>query len=893
MVILPFLSKEATLAHAGGKGANLSELVRAGFPVPPGFIVATSAYRTFVEANRLLPRILALAGSLSPEDLAAFEEASAEICGLFERGTLPEEITRDLRTAYHTLAPSREAVAVRSSATAEDLPGLAFAGQHDTYLNITGDEPLLEAVKRCWGSLWTVRALAYRARNHIPPGEVALAVIVQKMIASAVSGVAFTANPITGRRDEIVIDASYGLGEAVVSGLVDPDRYIVDPKGWRIIERKLGKKELAIVPGMAGGTTPVPGGAGVTQALPDPQIIALAQMARRVATRFGVPQDIEWAWAGQEPADEPLYLLQARPITSLYPLPDRAQEEGELRVYVNFNAIQGVSEPLTPLGMDALRLVFSGVRRLLRIHRAPDRFLPDAGGRLFLDFTDLVADPHLWKAGSALLAGTEPGAQQILCRLIEGGRVPPRRVLGIRRAAGLIASLLPILRRPLAALIRPEAVRPRFSAAAAQYLAGVRQHARSAVDLASLLPALEHDLPEAERISIDIMPSVLPVVSGALPLVERWLMGWLGEPPGAADPLLRGLPGNVTTEMNLALWAVARQIRADPHALETLRSGSVESLVEAYRQGRLPGNAQPALDEFLQAYGMRGMAEIDLGRPRWREDPASILQTLQGYLRLEDPALAPDVLFRQRVLQAERLAQAYTARARKLRFGRLRAALLAGLIRRMRTLGGLREAPLFYLAQVLDIYRAALLGSARQIVARGELAQAADIFFVPLESLKCYSRGEKVDLKSLAAANRAVYERERTRRHMPRVLLSTGEAFYEGIGAAPTGKHDLAGEAVSPGVAEGRVRVVLDPRAARLEPGEILVCPSTDPGWTPLFLTAGGLVMEIGGRLTHGSIVAREYGLPAVVGVHQATTRLRDGQQVRVDGNRGRVTVLE
>ena len=271
---------------------------------------------------------------------------------------------------------------------------------------------------------------------------------------------------------------------------------------------------------------------------------------------------------------------------------------------------------------------------------------------------------------------------------------------------------------------------------------------------------------------------------------------------------------------------------------------------------------------------------------------APIIQALCGYLELEDPSRAPDFLFRRSAEDAERLAAQYTARVRRTRFGRLRAHVLAGTIHRMRTLGGLREAPLFCLVRVNGIYRTALLESGRRLVAAGALACAEDIFFLPLATLKQFAQGSRIDLPALVARNRAAYERERARRPMPRVLLSSGEAFYEGMGAAPAGATDLTGEPVSPGVAEGRAHVIFDPQSARLEPGEILVCPATDPGWTPLFLMAGGLVMEIGGLITHGSVVAREYGIPAVVGVHQATTRIRTGQRIRVDGTEGRVTLL-
>ena len=411
----------------------------------------------------------------------------------------------------------------------------------------------------------------------------------------------------------------------------------------------------------------------------------------------------------------------------------------------------------------------------------------------------------------------------------------------------------------------------------------------------------------AERISIAIMPTVLPAFA-AIPLVDRWLTTWLGEEPGAALQLMRGLPGNITIEMNLKLWEAAQRIREEPAALEYMLTQPVDKLVEAYKGHEFPTVAQRSLDRFLEEYGMRGVGEIDLGRPRWRDEPAQVIETLLGYLRLDDPGLAPDVVYRRSAQRAEHLAGQYVARTRRTPLGRLRSRLLAGAIRRMRTLGGLREVPLFYLVRVNDIYRTILLDSARVLVSEGRLERAEDIFFVPLAALKGFAKGKEVDLRALAAAKRVDYEREQARRQVPRLVLSTGEAFYEGVGKAgragragkdgerseeEVSKIELAGEAVSPGVAEGPARVILDPHGAQLEPGEILVCPSTDPGWTPLFLTAGGLVMEIGGMITHGSVVAREYGIPAVVGVGEATARLKTGQRIRVDGNRGEVIVLE
>jgi pyruvate,water dikinase len=375
-----------------------------------------------------------------------------------------------------------------------------------------------------------------------------------------------------------------------------------------------------------------------------------------------------------------------------------------------------------------------------------------------------------------------------------------------------------------------------------------------------------------------------------LSVVDHLVIRWLGLPRGSGLQLLRGLPGNVTTEMDLKLWAAAQTIREDAAARATMLNTPVPELVAAYHQETLPPVAQRALAGFLAEYGMRAVAEIDLGRPRWREDPSSIVQTLQSYLHLDDPDLAPDVVFQRGAAEAERLAAEYIARIRRTRFGPLKARVLGAVVHRLRVLGGLREAPKFTAIKSFDLYRTALLAQGRVLAEQGRLAQADDIFFVPLTLLKEFARGAAVDLRAVVEAERAAYQRELVRKQLPRLLLSTGEVFYEGLSEA--GSNDLVGDPVSPGSAEGAVRVVLDPRGVRLEPGEILVCPATDPGWTPLFLTAGGLVMEIGGLVTHGSVVAREYGIPAVVGVQGATTRLHTGQRVRVDGSAGRVTVL-
>jgi pyruvate,water dikinase len=450
--LLPFSTPDATLDRVGGKGANLAELARAGFAVPPGFLITTEAYHTFVALNQLGRPIVELARQVAADDPVALEQVGAEIRALFMQGRVPDEVASAIVAAYDCLGPAEQqpqAVAVRSSATAEDLPGLSFAGQQDTYLNIVGQEALLDAVKRCWASLWTARAIGYRARNQIAPDDVALAVVVQQLVPSEVSGVLFTANPLTGRRDEIVIDASFGLGEAIVSGQVEPDHYVVDPQTWRVTSRKLGAKAMAIVPEAGGGTSQV-ARSDDHQALPDAQIIELARVAQRVAGHFGSPQDIEWAWAEQR-----LYLLQSRPITSLYPLPDLPTKPGETRVYFSFNSVQGVIDPFTALGRDLLQVTAGGALELLGVEQPACELIPAAGDRLFIDLTEST------QIGLAALKRIDPGARETLARLIDEGRVAAKSPFSPASIWKLLPVLLPILGRVLATLQAPTYARAR------------------------------------------------------------------------------------------------------------------------------------------------------------------------------------------------------------------------------------------------------------------------------------------------------------------------------------------------------------------------------------------------------------------------------------------------
>lgn len=890
-LIVPLNAAGATLETVGGKGLNLAKLAQAGFPVPGGFLITTRAYDAFVRATDLsdwIAQEVAATDTADPDGLAAL---SQRIRRRFRQSPVPDAIAQPIQQAYARLVQRK--VAVRSSATAEDLPDLSFAGQQDTILNVQGGDALLAAVVDCWSSLWTARAIGYRARNGIDQSAVSLAVVVQEMVQSETSGVLFTANPLTGRRTETVIDATFGLGEALVSGQVEPDHYVVETQTGRILHKQLGAK-ATVIHGLAqGGTETRQENRASEKALTDRQIRELTGLGRRVANFYQTPQDIEWAFAGGR-----LYLLQSRPVTSLFPLPS-AGDSRELQVFFSFGAVQGVLDPLTPLGRDVIRGIMAGGARLFGFqftHRTQPVIF-EAGERLWVNLTGALRHPIGRRILSRAFPLIEPGAAQSMEALMADSRLSA----GSLSWETLRHRVRPLATRVgqavLAAWRQPETSAARARAAADEFVAEFARQAETRRSLAQRVALCEEMAYNAFPFALpQFVPSVLIgyISLATLNAVARELAKTDGEiTPQTALDLTRGLPQNVTTEMDLALWRTAQRIRQDEAAAAAFRRGDADALAEAYLAGELAEPVQTALADFLAQYGMRGLAEIDFGRPRWRERPAAIIRSLQSYLAIEDETAAPDAVFRRGEAAAaqatERLAQALLRRPNPTG-----ARLVRALARRVRALAGQRESPKFTIVRLMGIAREALLDSGRALVADGVLERPDDLFFLQLDELKVLAMDAPGDWKRLVQARREAYARELRRQPIPRLLLSDGTAIFEGTTSTPAeaGSGVIAGSGVSPGVVEGTVRVVFDPYDAQLQPGEILVCPGTDPAWTPLFLAAGGLVMEVGGMMTHGSVVAREYGIPAVVGVDRATERLTTGQRVRVDGSAGRVEIV-
>ncbi|GGL15304.1 phosphoenolpyruvate synthase [Sphaerisporangium melleum] len=848
------------LPLVGGKAANLGVLTRAGLPVPAGLCLTTRAYRRVAEGAGLSEVLDALARTAA-DDTAALAELAGRARAAVLAAPVPPDIARAVREA------ADGPVAVRSSATAEDLPDASFAGQQDTFLNVVGPDAVLDAVRRCWASLWTDRAVAYRAAAGIDHGAVHLAVVIQRMVAAEVAGVMFTANPVTGRRREVVIDAAPGLGEAVVSGAVNPDHFVVSPSG-AIVERRPGDKRTEIRPVAGGGTEQVRREGASGPCLTDEQVVALARLGARVEDHYGAPQDTEWAID----ASGTLWLTQARPITTLYPLPEPAA--GGLRVYFCFSLAQGLHRPITPMGMSAFRaLAGSAITTLYGPRKGP---LPVhyAGMRIFGDVTGIMRGRVGRAIVPRMLDVMEARSAVVLRGLFDDPRlsVTHRSPLPAVRRLARVARRYRIPLRILQDLRDPATARQRVSFVVTRLRERLALH--EGATAAERLDHVEHCLSSQV---VPLIPNIVPAPAAGFlmfGLATRLLRGRTR--PGELPTVLRGLPHNVTTEMDLALWEAAERIRVDEAATRALSGPDLP-------RGALPPVLREELDRFLHRYGHRAVAEIDLGVPRWSDDPSHVLGVLANYLRLDDPALAPDVQFARGAREAEDMIDTLARRA-----GVLRGPLVRFALRRTRELAGYREMPKYCFIVALGEMRRHLAAVGAELAARGLLAEPDDVFMLTIAEARAGLGG--ADRREPVRERRAAYERELRRRHIPRVLLSDGTE-PEAVGTAAPVEGALTGTPASPGSVTGKARVVLDPVGAHLAPGEILVAPSTDPGWTPLFLTAGGLVMEMGGANSHGAVVAREYGIPAVVGVPDATSRIATGDEITVDGTGGAVVL--
>lgn len=848
--------------RVGGKGANLGELSRiGGIRVPPGFCVTTAAFDHALSAasvDDLLDRL----GSIEADDLAALASVAAEIRTAVEAVEVPAALADAIAAAVRGEGDDLAAWAVRSSATAEDLPTASSAGQQDTFLNVIGADAIVEHVRRCWASLFTDRAVAYRQHRGVDHRGVRMAVVVQRMVEPDASGILFTADPVSGNRKVATIDAGFGLGEALVSGLVNPD--VLTVRDGEVVDRSVAAKTVAVRALAGGGTEarPVDPSLAGAPVLSDAQAVDLVAIGRRIEAHFGSPQDIEWCLVDGEFA-----IVQSRPITTLFPIPVNAAD-GANHVYVSVGHQQMMTDPFTPFGLSFHQMI-----------AGPPMF--EAAGRLFVDVTMMLASPVSRPAVIDALGTSDPLIGRALERVASRDGFLPDPPAEVPPAPPKVREI-PLLAADPA--IVAELVE-RSQASVAQL-----EHAIEGRSGTDLLDFIEGDIPELKRILTD--PDSRPVIFagfGAALRLNDDLQEWLGE-KNAADVLSLSAPGNVTAEMGLALLDVADAIRPHPDVVAFLRTTDDAGFLA--RLTALPGGveAQQAIERFLDQYGMRCVGEIDITRPRWFEDPRAlvpaILANVDGF-----EAGEAERRFEQGRARAEGKAAELLERLRALPDGEAKAAEAETLIARVRTFAGFREYPKFGYIRRFGIYKRALVSEADRLVAAGVLREPSDAWFLRFEELRevLHAGVADLDLVDERRAALAAYGSMTP----PRVITSEGEAVAAGYDRDDLPVGALAGLAVSTGTVEGRARVVRDLADAAIEPGDVLVTVGTDPSWSPLFVSIAGLVTEVGGLMTHGAVIAREYGLPAVVGVERATELIADGQRIRVHGADGYVELLD
>ncbi len=791
---------EADFDLVGGKGYNLAKMYNQGMKVPNGFVILSTAYDAY--------------GSLESVDETLMEE----VYNAFEK------IDSGL-------------VAVRSSSTVEDLPGMSFAGQYSTYLEVTRDN-LKEKIRNCWDSLNNERAIDYREKNDITEGY-SLAVVVQEMVQSHISGIAFTANPVSGVRDELVLNVAFGLGEAIVSGEVTPDHYIVNKSTGEIIESTLTENSL------------------------DEEMLEnLLEICGKVEAYFAGPQDIEFAFD----ASGNLFLVQSRDITTLFPM-DAFDKDDKFRAYMSAGTVMlGMKEPFTPLGFSIMSYIFPTIINAMTARKKnplTNNFVKHNAYRMYVDMTYLMSNRFVAKQFAKSFSGNDLPLKGVMYNVIEkygkrfkGQGYRFRFPLGsIKYGLFLSGKLLKIRKIPNAE--RYAAIR----ALGDEEFAAQEKISYELITDEERVAFAQNVLVEAFKLSQTMSMYCLDVNN--LSKIEKVINKHL---PNKYKPekLVQSLPGCFTQTMMVDMNNYAKVLD---------------------EKGLKPKAEHPEFIKILDTYGHRANIELDIGTKRWREDPSYLLGLVESYMvnqmyarNLEDH----EAKRKEAEQMIEDICKDLISMGKK------------SLARKMKTLMvnyrygvAMREYPKSDIVRFMELGRKVLFDVGENLMKSGKLDKAQDIFFLYSEEIL-----SDKDLKALVKEHKEIYNKEMKRTSIPRMVLSNGATYYTSTVIDPN-SDVLRGMALSPGSYEGTVRIVFDPKTTELKEGEILVTESTNPAWTPLFATAGALIMEYGGPMSHGGIVAREYGIPAVVGIPSATSALKDGQRVRVNGETGIIEILE
>ena len=868
--ILPLDTAHATLELVGGKGASLARMAGAGLPVPTGFHITTLAYRHFVEQNDLQEKILAAVSGADPREPATLAESASQIATLFADGVMPDDIAEAIRQAYSELGAGDLAVAVRSSATAEDLPEMSFAGQQETFLNMRGMTTVLEAVKRCWASLWTARAIGYRAQHNIAPADVSLAVVVQELVAADAAGILFTANPLTGARDQEMINAAWGLGEAIVGGQVTPDTLVVAKTSGTIITQEIAAKQVMTIRTATGTTQePVPAEKRTLAVLTPEQVVELAHIGTRIEQLYACPMDIEWVIK-----DGQVFVVQARPITALPTPTSSVRQTPEWKLpqaggkYMRASVFELLPDPLSPL---------FATLGLPELSRALTDFLNKVPGMKGLMPDDTLTTINGYGYYNVSFSSAQTAQMLLLLPRL------PFIYPGILRSA-----------------------ESRWQVAHARYTELTRRwEATNLTDLSStsLLNGAREITTEAAQYYLSIQSGVLPAAymsETIFTLLYDTFLKWHKGP--TALTFVLGYD-SAPIQAEKSLYDLARWARTRPELAPTLAHMTSSTFATAYQAEQVEGVDKEIWSEFRARFAAHltkfghAIYDLDFAKAVPIDNPSSLLETFKFFLS----DAAPDPYKRQETTVAARDQAMHMALTRLHGVHLSLFRKLAGWAQRS---APLREDGLADVGLGWPVLRHMLHEIGRRLQNAGVIEIADDIFWLMLDDLRsaatALDAGQTLtDYHTIIAERRATWESERAATPPPSLPIKGGSRFlgmdvsrWLPARAEQQTGNTIKGIGASPGRITGTARVISGPdEFDQMRHGDILVAKITTPAWTPLFALAAGIVTDVGGPLSHSSIVAREYHIPAVLGTGVATERLHSGQQVTVDGTIGVVTI--
>ncbi|MBW1816784.1 MAG: hypothetical protein JRJ60_06440 [Deltaproteobacteria bacterium] len=860
------------IKSVGGKGYSLIRMSREGFSVPPGFVLtvdfftpwvasitATEQWRDFVNAP--------------PEEMA---DRAAVLPSLAENLVFDDDQAQRVTSAMERLN-AFELFAVRSSSPEEDLAGASFAGGYETVLGAVR-RTMEQSVCQAFTSCLSPRVFVYKRQQGFEVNQARIAVVVQAQIASEVAGVGFSVEPMSNDYDRAVFNSNWGLGETVVSGLASPDQYVVDKVSGEVMETVIGKKETSIWLLPDGGTEERPDPRHDKPTLDEGRLTVMTRELKRIEELYGRPMDIEWAWQ-----DDMFYLLQARPITTFLPLPDEmiTPPGHPRRLYLDATlTVQGIQEPLSVMGQDFLRILFGELS--LEVLGHEKLIDPDEGLILMSGNRFYVVLSHLFHVVSPEKFSNAIGnMDSLVCEIML--EMDPENYIShptpdyLHHVGPKIVAHVPYLPlRGLEAALVPEHSAAVYHSRVEKTLGKIEADEgapREVSEYAHWLAA------QFVHLLVHILVAPMAAAMLARSRISRIFASRAQEDPQTAQDLIhidQALPHNVTIEMGLELYSIAE-------ALEGLDISDVEELGRRLEVADLPPEVMSAWRAYLDRFGFRGPRELDIAAPRYWDQSQLLVKQIHSLLSLEKGGDNPRTIHER---SAERRREAHerlkdAAHAMNAVTGR-EYNLLYRLVEHF---GGYRENHKYYLVKIISFLRRRVLQEAEQLKAAGRLDRTEQVFDLTFDDLARVLDDPGLDVHELIARNTSFLKKLGHVIDFPHMVDSRGRILRP---KRPDPKEgELSGQAISPGTAQGRVKVLHAPDEKPLLPGDILVARATDPGWTPLFVNAAAIILEVGGMLQHGSLVAREYGKPCVAGVQDATTLLKDDELVEVDGSAG------